>query len=81
MIRRRELIGLLGSAAAVWPLIARAQPRRMWRIGLLLVAGAEPLGPFIQQFAQPGDDPKPTSGSVLSRGSDSRMRLRLRTQQ
>ena len=46
MIQRRDLIGLLGSAAAVWPLMVRAQPRRMWRIGLLLVAGAEPLGPF-----------------------------------
>jgi putative tryptophan/tyrosine transport system substrate-binding protein len=49
---RRDLIALLGSTAAAWPLGARAQQRKVWRIGMLETISeqlnAENLGAFRQ---------------------------------
>ena len=60
-IRRREFISLLGGAAAVWPLAARAQqPERMRRIGVLMpFAEDHPVGQaraaaFLQGLQQSG---------------------------
>jgi ABC-type uncharacterized transport system substrate-binding protein len=60
-VRRREVLTLLGGAAAVWPLTARAQlGERMRRIGVLMSAvegdqrGLESITAFAQGLAELG---------------------------
>jgi ABC-type uncharacterized transport system substrate-binding protein len=60
-VRRRDLITLLGGAAVVWPVVARAQqPERMRRIGVLSGVAADDqnnkvrLAAFQQQLQQLG---------------------------
>ena len=58
-IGRREFITLLGGATAAWPLAARAQQgERVRHVGVLLVSGPEPLGPFREALGDLGYPPK-----------------------
>ena len=53
-MRRREFITLIGGMAA-WPLVAYAQrSERLRRIGLLVVEGLEPIGPFREALSELG---------------------------
>ena len=53
-MKRRKFIGLLGGAA-VWPVVAHAEQfNQMRRIGVLLVSGPEPLGPFREALSDLG---------------------------
>ena len=61
MIRRRDIIRLLGGAAAVWPFAARAQqPGRMRRVGVLTSFAADDpeaqarIGAFVQGLSELG---------------------------
>src|SRR6266550_35049 len=57
-VKRRQFMALLGSAAAAWSVVARAQqPERMRRIGILLNASSDDpqyqgwVGAFLQALA------------------------------
>jgi putative ABC transport system substrate-binding protein len=74
-VRRREFITMIAGAAA-WPLAARAQQReRMRHVGVLLVSGPEPLGPFREALGDLGYfEGKNIQIEVRSaRGQDSRL--------
>ena len=51
-MRRREFIGVLGGMAA-WPLTAQAE-QRLPQIGILLIGGPEPMGPFYEALRDRG---------------------------
>jgi putative ABC transport system substrate-binding protein len=54
-VRRRQFITLIGAGAAAWPLATRAQQgERVRRIGVLVVRGPEPLGPFREALGDLG---------------------------
>ena len=53
-MKRREFIGLIGGAAATWPLAARAQQpaARIYRVGYLTVASREQTHHLIKAFEE-----------------------------
>ena len=52
-IKRREFISLLGGAAVVWPLAARAQqPGKLPTVGFLVAGTPSSHGPWVAGFVQ-----------------------------
>jgi putative tryptophan/tyrosine transport system substrate-binding protein len=51
-MKRREFITMLSGTAVTWPLAARAQQPRIWRIGYISVAKREATETYFQAFRQ-----------------------------
>ena len=49
-MRRRELIKMLGGAAAAWPLVAHAQRPKVSRLGWLTTAPSADVNPFLEEL-------------------------------
>ncbi|MGA9438222.1 MAG: ABC transporter substrate-binding protein, partial [Pseudolabrys sp.] len=55
-MRRRDFIGMVGSAAATWPLAARAQQSAMPVIGFINAAPAQSYKPQLAAFLKGLDE-------------------------
>ena len=53
-MRRRDLIAVLGGAAVTWPLVARAQQQKSWRVGCLSSGRLDSLDSFRRRITDLG---------------------------